>query len=119
MRQLKNYVFLTGSEILIRNSYQLTVHLPKDDTRLDAIMKNKDKELFFVVYEPLVKWYGTFLKSRWYLIPRPISTGKVISKNYVHLSFDWRYKYKNSNPSRELTTAEIDFFRQNNYLNEN
>lgn len=124
MLELKNYIFLTGSEIKIHSSYQLSVHLSVTDPRVKAILNNKDKKLYFIVLNPVVSWIGTFTPSKWYFFSEIKYTGKMItqksstSSKIMNLSFNWRLKYKNYNPTRELTTQEVEFFRANNYLNE-
>jgi hypothetical protein len=113
MYKVDKHIFLTGFEVQIQNTYQLSVYLPTNDSRLAAILKNKDKELYFVVYDPRVRWVGTFTPNTWYLFPNPFFIGKVSTLNYTHLKFNWRYKYKKENPSKELTKEEVDSFRRN------
>jgi len=116
MHRLKNFIFLTGSEILIQNNTHLTVHLGLKDSRVEAINNNREN-LYFVVYNPSVKWVGTFQREKWYLIPKPRYTGSTTSKKVYHFSFDWRYKLNvGFGQQRLLTNSEVDFFRENNYL---
>lgn len=92
------------------------MHLGLKDSRIEAINKNREK-LYLVVYNPSVKWIGTFLRDKWYLIPLPKYTGSTTSKKAYHFSFDWRYKWKvGYGQQRLLNNTEVTFFRENNYL---
>lgn len=116
MGGLRNFIFLTGSEIFIENNQNLTVHLKSSDSRVEALKKNKHN-LYLVVYDPSVKWVGTFLRGKWYLIQKPICTGSTKSKRFEHFSFDWRYRRGvGFGQQRLLTDSEIEFFREENYL---
>lgn len=116
MRELKNFIFLTENEILIQNNTSLTIHLKGNDSRAKAIENNKNN-LYLIVYNPGVKWVGTFLRNRWYLIPELRYTGKTKANNLINYSFHWCYSSKNGFPKqRELTNSEVKNFREKNYL---
>jgi hypothetical protein len=115
----KEFIFLTRNEVQISTSYQLTIHLRHDDPRTKKIMNSyKESNLSLVIVDPMVKWVGTFMPGKFYYFPNIFYTGRVKTRTHWHFSFNWRYKYRNDfGKVKQLTDEQIEFFRNNNYIN--
>jgi hypothetical protein len=124
MRELRNYIFLTGGEAEIHSTMFLTTHLRPGDPRnqmlrrlaLPGIADLTPDPIHLVLHNPRIKQSWYFMRDTWYLVPHVRYTGRSTSRGVDNMSFKYNYGGPSAAYPREMSAEEVDFFRDKNHL---
>lgn len=124
MRELTNYIFLTREEVMIHSTMFLTTHLRPSDPRnlmlrrlaLPGIYDPSPDPIHLVLYNPRIKQSWYFKQDTWYLVPHVRYTGRSTTKGIDNMSFKYNYGGPCAAYPREMSSGEVDLFRDKNTL---
>ena len=113
---MKNYIFLTRTQIEIVSSSSMFVHLKKGDKRIDKIHKGLESgTLKIVTVNPYSKNFNKFYKDNWYLIETIQFVEHFSHSGYEHYVFQYKFEknfYWEKEGIKVLDMSEISTFRK-------